>query len=473
MTIHSLTLRGEHLAELRDHLLRGDGCEHAAYLLCNVASIRHDPWERQAHRKYLSAKVIPVPDDQVIESTPALVTWSTVSFVHALKEAAANNQVIAVVHNHPPGMIGFSEQDDANEPDLVRLAVNRNGPGTNILSLILTADGQLAGRVWLLPRPYAHEPLRTIRVIGEGWHLHYQGRGQESPLPALHRQALAFGDALNHDLRKLRIAIVGCGGTGSAVAMLLARLGVGQIALIDNDIVDQTNLNRLHGARQADADAMRPKVEVVAHAITELGLGVRAVPVEVLVGDPACRDALRSCDLIFGCTDDHEGRLYLNRFAHYYLTPVIDIGLAMDVDDGTPPSVKALDGRVTVIAPGHTCLLCRGVINPEIARGEAMKRESPEEYEQRKAEAYVIGEGNPAPAVVTFTTELACMGVNELLHRLQGFRGPDGATANRVRKFHLGEDRRPGHKPGPACPVCSGNALWGKGDVDPFLGRIE
>src|SRR3712207_6906598 len=47
------------------------------------------------------------------------------------------------------------------------------------------------------------------------------------------------------DLRKLRIGIVGCGGTGSAVAMLLARLGVGQLALFDNDIVDQTNLNRL------------------------------------------------------------------------------------------------------------------------------------------------------------------------------------------------------------------------------------
>ena len=133
--------------------------------------------------------------------------------------------------------------------------------------------------------------------------------------------------------------------------------------------------------------------------------------------------------MIFGCTDDHEGRLFLNRFAYYYLVPVIDIGLAIDVDDGVPPSVKALDGRVTVVAPAHTCLRCRGVINPEIARGEAMKRATPEEYEQRKAEAYVTGEGNPAPAVVTFTTELACMGVNELLHRLQGFRGPDGAAA--------------------------------------------
>jgi len=254
--------------------------------------------------------------------------------------------------------------------------------------------------------------------------------------------------------------------------MLLARLGVGHLVFIDNDIVDQTNLNRLHGSRQADADAMQPKVEVLARAVSEMGLGVKVVPIEAWVGDPQCRDALRSCDIIFGCTDDHEGRSFLNRFAYYYLTPVIDIGLAIDVDRGTPPSVKALDGRVTVIAAGHTCLLCRGVINPEIARAETMRRTEPEEYERRKAESYVMGEGNPAPAVVTFTTELACMGVNEMIHRLQGFRGPEGGAPNRVRKFHLGEDRRPGHKPGPVCQVCSSDGVWGKGDTEPFLGRI-
>jgi molybdopterin/thiamine biosynthesis adenylyltransferase len=472
MTTHSLTFRDDHLARLREHLLRGDGCEHAAYVLCNVASIRFDPWDRQAHRKYLSAKVLPVPDDQVLESTPTLVTWSTASFVRALREAAANNQVVAVVHNHPIGVTGFSEQDDANEPDLVRLAVNRNGAGTTMLSVILTGDGHLRGRVWLGPREKAHEPLRLIRVIGERWALHYEGRGEGISAPAFHRQALAFGNALNQDLRKLRIGIVGCGGTGSAVAMLLARLGVGQLVLIDNDIVDQTNLNRLHGSRQADADAMRPKVDVLAHAIVEMGLGVRVVPLEAWVGDPQCRDSLRACDVVLGCTDDHEGRLFLNRLAYYYLIPVVDIGLAIEVGDTKPPSIKALDGRVTVIGPGHTCLVCRNVIDPEIARAETMKRSDPEEYEQRKAEAYVFGEGNPAPAVVTFTTELACMGLNEMIQRLQGFRGPEGSAANRVRKFHLGEDRRPGHKPAPACPVCSGDSISGKGDVIPFLGRI-
>jgi len=473
MTTYSLTLQHEHFEQLKSHLIRDDGCEHAAYMLCNRAVVRNDPWDRQAHTKFLSSRIIPVPDEHVIERTANLITWQTASFVSALRQANANGQEIGIVHSHGAGQCFFSAQDDANEPDLVQLAVNRNGVGTKMLSLVLTADGLLTGRTWLTPLPNGAAPLRMVRVAGERLALHYPDRAATLPIPAFHRQALAFGQALNQDLRRLRVAIVGCGGTGSAVAMLLARLGVGQISLIDNDVVDVTNLNRLHGSRQADADAMRPKVEVVARSITELGLGSRVVPIEAWVADPACRDVLRASDVIFGCTDDHEGRLFLNRFAYYYLTPVFDIGLAIEPAPEGSQTIRALDGRVTVLGPNHTCLLCRDVIDPEAARSETMRRKNPEEYERRKSESYVVGAGNPSPAVVTFTTETACMAVNELIHRLQGFRGPDGASANRVRKFHYGEDRRPGHTSRAGCQICGSSALWGAGDVDPFLGRMD
>ena len=473
MTTYSLTLTIEHLNQLTNHLLRQDRCEHVAYLLCNQAHASHDPWDRQAHTKYLCAKVIPVPDDQVLKSTAHFVTWKTASFVSVLKDAEAKKQTVAIVHNHPSSGIEFSQQDDANEQDLTQLAVNRNGIGTKMLSVILTADGQLTGRVWLRPVRKAFELMRMIRVIGERYCMHYHSRGVGIGLPAFHRQALALGHALNQDLRQLRVAVVGSGGTGSAVAMLLARLGVGQIALIDNDIVDQTNLNRLHGAGQVDADAMRAKVDVVAQSISEMGLGVRVVPIKSWVGNPSCRDTLRTCDIVFGCTDDNEGRLLLNRLAYYYLVPVIDVGLAIDLGDGDALEIKAMDGRVSVIQPRTTCLLCRGVIDAEIARSEAMRRSNPDEYEQRKAESYVLGEGNPNPAVVTFTTELACMGVTEMIHRLQGFRGEHGSADNRVRKFQHGLDRRPNHPPRTSCRICGSEGLWGKGDTEAFLGRID
>jgi len=241
--------------------------------------------------------------------------------------------------------------------------------------------------------------------------------------------------------------------------------------LFDEDTAELTNLNRLHGAKRSDVDAMRSKVEVVAREITEPGLGVKVVPMKGWVGDPKFRDALKSCDLIFGCTDDHSGRLFLNRFAHFYLVPVIDIGLAITpaVHGG---GVQDLSGRATVIFPGAPCLLCRGIVDPATAREEELKRSNPEEYELQKREAYVRGAGNPAPAVVTFTTATACMAIDELLQALVGFRGPDGWNWNRVRRFDLLKDRAPGALPGDHCPICQSQDYWGRGDIDPFMDRV-
>jgi molybdopterin/thiamine biosynthesis adenylyltransferase len=214
---------------------------------------------------------------------------------------------------------------------------------------------------------------------------------------------------------------------------------------------------------------MRPKVEVVARAITELGLGTRVVIKEAWVGDPECRDALRACDVIFGCTDDNDGRMFLNRLALFYLIPVIDLGLAIQIGDGEPPELKSLDGRVTVLLPGQTCLSCRSVTDAAKAAEEALRREHPGEYEKRKAEAYVFGEGNPSPVVVTFTTELASMAANELINRINGFRG--SGLKNLVRKFNLMEDFKPGAKPRSGCGLCDDDGYWGRGDVEPFLDR--
>jgi molybdopterin/thiamine biosynthesis adenylyltransferase len=269
------------------------------------------------------------------------------------------------------------------------------------------------------------------------------------------------------------VGVIGCGGTGSATAMLLARLGVGKLLLIDKDVVEVTNINRLHGASLDNALKRDPKVDVVKKAIESIGLGNQVVGIQSWVDDIKCRDALKSCDIIFGCSDDNQGRLFLNRFAYYYLVPVFDMGLAIEIKNATLPYVQSLDGRVTVLYPGNACLLCRGVINLRMAMSEALRRSNPAEFERQKEEAYVLGEGEPNPAVVTFTTEVATMAVNEMLHRLQGFRGVGGSTAQRTRLFHRMHDLRPGEQPSQECGVCGSSAVLGRGDVEPFLDRVD
>jgi len=62
------------------------------------------------------------------------------------------------------------------------------------------------------------------------------------------------------------------------------------------------------------------------------------------------------------------------------------------------------------------------------------RRHDPERYEQYRHAGYIEGGADPSPVVVTFTTEIAAVAVNELLHRLTGFRGLDGHCAERVRR---------------------------------------
>ena len=88
------------------------------------------------------------------------------------------------------------------------------------------------------------------------------------------------------------------------------------------------------------------------------------------------------------------------------------MGLVISVKND-PPEIQDLQGRISYLFPGSDCLLTKGVINTDLAYSENLKRNSPDRYESLKEEAYVLGEGDPSPAVVTFTTEAAAMAVNE------------------------------------------------------------
>jgi hypothetical protein len=266
----------------------------------------------------------------------------------------------------------------------------------------------------------------------------------------------------------LRIGIVGCGATGSAAAMLLARLGTGHLLLLDADIVDVTNLNRLHGASQSDADAGRKKVEVLRDAIAGLALGCKVRTSAHFVEELEVRDGLRSCDLIFSCTDDHLGRAVLNRLAYFYLIPVIDIGVSIHPHK-TRTGFSHADGRVTVLQPGASCLFCRQVLSPARIQADGIRRTDPETYERLKAEGYIIGAGNPSPAVITFTTEIASIAVNELIQRLTEFRGKGGQANQRYRHFLESDESTTGDETRQNCRVCGSKKRWARGDHEPFL----
>jgi molybdopterin-synthase adenylyltransferase len=152
-----------------------------------------------------------------------------------------------------------------------------------------------------------------------------------------------------------RIAIVGCGATGTALASLLARAGVGMLRIIDRDYVEQSNLQRQTLFDEADAAESLPKAIAASRKIATFNSEVKVeAKVEDLV--PANIQALlEGTDLILDGTDNFETRYLINDYA---------------VDRYRPWIYSAAVGSYAVtlnVLPGKTaCLAC---IFPDSPRG--------------------------------------------------------------------------------------------------------
>lgn len=90
-------------------------------------------------------------------------------------------------------------------------------------------------------------PLQTDHPLQEGDELTFFRKGAPPRREELERLMVARHTPGVHErLQKGRVAIAGLGGLGSHIAMLLARSGVGELLLVDFDLVEPTNLNRQH-----------------------------------------------------------------------------------------------------------------------------------------------------------------------------------------------------------------------------------
>ncbi|MGA9795902.1 MAG: ThiF family adenylyltransferase [Rhizomicrobium sp.] len=169
-----------------------------------------------------------------------------------------------------------------------------------------------------------------------------------------------MGAAAEETLQALRVVVVGLGGGGSHIAQQLAHIGVGNITLIDPDIIDESNLNRLVGATQRDVDAMTPKVEIARGVINGVRpwIGVTTHQKQW----QANSDALKGAHVIFGCLDGYRNRLNLERAARRYCLPYIDIG--MDVTK-IAPEKYAVAGQMIRTVPGGPCLRCLGFLTQD------------------------------------------------------------------------------------------------------------
>lgn len=384
----------------------------------------------------------PVPDDAYESRTCVSAVLKSSFLIEVANRSRVTGMAVIAIHTHPasPGHPRFSSVDDVGETELGSYFARRAAPLPHI-TLVIGPEGCRA-------RLLGNDDDIDVWEVGESLMLHSPMQGV-SDQERDDRQVRAFGAPGQRLLRRLHFGVIGAGGTGSLECQQLAHLGATRITVIDPDLVEETNLNRLVGSIPSDVG--QPKVKVVARMIRAINPVAKVVPLQADIVDEEVAKLIATFDFVLLCTDSHASRAVVNQAAYQYLVPVIDMGVSITVANG---AVSHITGRVQMLAPGLPCLNCSGALD-----GEAIRREmlTPE---QRAADPYVQGEREPQPAVLSINSTVSSLSMTMLLGavtpvpikpRYQVYDGIRG----RVKEMAVAVQ--------PNCVACSSMGAFAKG----------
>ena len=231
------------------------------------------------------------------------------------------------------------------------------------------------------------------------------------------------GEKGQQKLLDAKVLMLGAGGLGSPSALYLAAAGVGNIGIIDMDVVDESNLQRqiLHNL---DRVGMR-KVESAKVALTSINPDLTVTTYDTRLGADNILDIIDGYDVIVDGTDNFPTRYLVNDATLLKKIPVVH------------GSIFRFEGQVTVFDPYNgPCYRC---LIPE---------PPPAELAPSCAEAGVLG---VLPGIVGSIQALEAikmiLGLGEpLVGRLLAF----DALEESFRSFKVRRD--------PDCPACGPNA---------------
>jgi hypothetical protein len=390
-----------HWRAIERHLAEATG-ERFAFALTRTI---HDGIEGPA----LDVVDVVLVDDQDVEHdlNSSYLADRAVDRIHNQAVVAGNGLV--EFHNHRFGPPRFSRTDENALGPMASYALELLGGMP--YGAAVWSQGAVHAEWWRSTPESGVERgrYRTVMVIGDQLRII-----NASPIAddRFARQLPLLGPAAQAAIATMRVAVIGAGGTGSHVALNLAYLGFRDVMVLDDDLVDASNLNRLTTADHADIGAPKTIVARRRMRAVDPQIQVRAMPGITVTGD---HPELHDVDLIIGCVDHDGPRHRINQLAIDTRTPYIDIATGVD-DTCEPPAVG---GRVVLVLPDGPCLTClKELDSAEIARWA--KPVDQQDLDRRHG--YGTGAANPSVIHLNGLTVNAAL--TELAAWLSGTRRP-------------------------------------------------
>jgi molybdopterin/thiamine biosynthesis adenylyltransferase len=349
-------------------------------------------------------------------------------FVHrALVELTSRYDVDTIidVHTHPftPTSVSFSATDNGDEETFF-IFLNEKFEGIKYASIVFS-QRRYSARVWTftsnsIVTKKAVLKTQTSRegIVSSDIH---ESRDEDYEKTAVvekegffNRSVLALGlDVMRTIMHDQVISIIGVGGLGSIVAEHLIHMGFHEINLIDPDVLEMSNLNRIVGAYYEDAQQKRSKVDVVKRHLTNINPKATVLAYKKDVHEKEVESVLALSDWMIVATDNHSSRRRAQELSVQYFVPLLSLGVNITVKDN---KVEDMSGEVITARVGdHLCLHCLNRINPiKVASERHPDQGIREELVKR---GYVTGKDIKEPAVKTLNTAVATMAVEVLVNQ--------------------------------------------------------
>ena len=413
MRATALAMTARQHAALRRYLFPGDGLEAAAILVCN-----HGTGQRL--QRLLVAEQLDLPHARSTRQDRR-ITWPFGDHLppDRIAEIDRNGQSIVTIHSHPNGLAAFSQLDDENDRELFRAVCNWFDDGRINGSAIMLPDGRVVGRT--VDAQGRFDAMQAVAVVGDDIRLWKDSAPKRQMVAAsAGKLEQTFGSGTLTLLRTMRVGVVGCSGTGSVLVELLARNGIGELVLVDDDVVEEKNLNRIVNASHEDAAHRRPKVAALKRTVERMGTGCQVECRCARTDSAETVAALIDCDVVFGCVDTAFGRYHLECLASAHLLPYFDVGVHLEADGRG--GIQAADAVSHYVQPEGAGLLARGAYTMEQVAAENTRRHDPEHYGRQRAAGYLAAVGEEQPAVISVNMQAACMAFNDFLARIHAYR---------------------------------------------------
>ena len=421
-TCHIKFKQGD-LEELRARLLADLSREHFAVLLGKTQKVNGytiitviDMWfPKQADYNQQSVAFLHIKKD----------------FIHrALVELTHRYDVDTIldVHTHPflQSSVSFSATDDGDEKTFSQF-LRKNFEGIHYASIVFS-QRKYSARVWtfhnnapiarkaLLKTQTSREHIASadFRENTENADEHYEKTMVIAEEGFFNRSARVLGlEVMRTIMHSQVISIVGVGGLGSIIAEHLIHMGFHELHLIDPDMLEVSNLNRVVGAYYEDAQQKLAKVEVVKRHLTHINPNAIVTAHQKDVHDKEIEGVLALSDWMMVATDNHSSRLRAQELSVKYFVPLISVGVNITVKGHT---IEDMSGEVITARVGdYLCLSCLHRINPtKVASEQHPDVTIREKLVQR---GYVTGQDIKEPAVKTLNTSVATMAVEVLVNQ--------------------------------------------------------